>query len=137
MTNQLITAAFFMSGLHDARPDHDVKPNYDGLIEIWNKGCIELVDALVSYVPLTITLCEAGALMCDGNYLGVFDYEVSSSFGKWFGEYILKHGEEPPQLEAYAWLVEEVGIFFTQGMKDERAAEVKAAINQASIRCCQ
>ena len=134
MTRQLITAAFFMDGLHNARPDYNVKPSYDGLIGIWSKGCIELVDALVSYVPLTITLCEAAALACDGSYPGVFDYEVSSSFGKWFGEYILEHGNEPPQIEANAWLVKEVGVFFTQGMNNKQAAEVKAAINQASIR---
>ena len=137
MRHQLITAAFFIEGLHDARPDGDVKPNYDGLIEIWNKGCIELVDALVSYVPLAIKLCDAGAIACDGCYPGVFDYEVSSYFGKWFGEYILEHGDEPPKIEAYAWLVKEIGVFFTQGLTDEEAVDVKTAINKASIQHCQ
>jgi hypothetical protein len=40
-------------------------------------------------------------------------------------------------MEAYAWLVKEVGIFFTQGMSAEQAEDVKAAINKASIRHCQ
>jgi len=134
MRHQLITAGFFMEGLHDARPDQNVKPNYDVLIETWGNGCIELVDALVSYVHFTTMLCDAGALANDGIYPGVFDYEVSSCFGKWFGEHILEHGDEPPQLEAYAWLVKEVGAFFIQGMTDEQACEIRTAINQASLR---
>ena len=115
MRQQLITAAFLMEGLHDARPEQGVKPNYDELITIWNKGCIELVDSLVSYVPFAIQFCEAAAIATNGTYPGVFDYEVSSSFGKWFGEHILAHGDKPTQIKAYAWLVKEVGTFFIQG----------------------
>ena len=137
MRHQLITAAFFMEGLHDARPDQNVKPDYDDLIKTWAKGCIELVDALVSYVPFTTTLCDAGALANDGAFPGVFDYEVSGYFGQWFGKYILEHGDEPPKLEAYAWLVKEVAAFFSQGTTDEQALDIKAAINQASLRHCQ
>jgi hypothetical protein len=131
MRDQLITAAFFMEGLHDARHDHNVKPNYDVLIETWGKGCIDLVDALVSYVPLTASLCEAAATACDGCYPGVFDYEVSSCFGKWFGEQILETGDEPSRENAQTWLHNEVGIFFSQGMTEEQAKDVKKAINAA------
>lgn len=108
MRNQLLTAAFFVEGLHDVKPG-----GYDAIITTWNKGCIELVDALVSYVPFTIQLCNYGAIASDGIYPGVFDYEVSSPFGKWFGEYVLEHGgEEPSQKEAQAWLVKAVDEFF-------------------------
>lgn len=108
MKTQLLTAAFFMEGLHEARPG-----GYDAVIKAWDKGCIELVDALVSHVPLTIQLCEYGAVASGGNYPGVFDYEVSAPFGKWFGEYILEHGgDEPSQKEAQAWLVKAVDGFF-------------------------
>jgi hypothetical protein len=135
MKHHLITAAFFIEGLHDARPEPDVKPNYDALITTWNKGCIELVDALVGYVPFTLKLSEAGATACEGNYPGVFDYEVSSSFGRWFGEHILEHGgDEPQQIDACARLVKEVSAFFVQGMTDEQAHDVKTAINKASLR---
>jgi len=133
MKNQLITAAFFMEGLHDARPDHNVKPNYDALIETWGKGCIELVDSLVGYAPLTIKLCDAAAIACDGNYPGVFDYEVSSSFGKWFGEHILEHGDEPSPENAQTWLVFHIREFFTQGMTEVQAEDVKTAINEAFV----
>jgi hypothetical protein len=114
MNAQLLTAAFFMEGLHEARPSPDVKPNYDVLIETWGKGCIELVDALVSYVPITIQLCNYGAIASNDVYPGVFDYEVSAPFGKWFGEYILEHGgDEPSRKEAEDWLVNKVETFFT------------------------
>lgn len=124
----LITAAFFMEGLHDARPAPDIPANYDVLIETWGQGCIELVDALVSYVPLTIRLCNAAASASDDRYPGVFDYEVSSPFGKWFGEYILQHGDAPLQAEADSWLAKEVAAFFTQGMTEEEAHPIHAAL---------
>jgi hypothetical protein len=130
MRHQLITAAFFMEGLNDARQDHNVKPNYDALIETWGKGCIELVDSLVSYVPLTTQLCEAAAIACDGNYPGVFDYEVSSSFGKWFGEYILEYGDEPSTENVRTWLVIHIGEFFSQGLDKEQPEDVKTVINK-------
>lgn len=131
MRNHLITAAFFMEGMHDARPGNDVKPNYDVLIETWGLGCIELVDTLVGYVPFATRLCEAAAIACDGNYPGVFDYEVSSSFGKWFGEHILEYGDEPSRENAETWLIFHIGEFFAQGMTKEQADDVKTAINEA------
>jgi hypothetical protein len=134
MRQHLITAAFFMEGLHDARPEPDTTPNYDALITTWNKGCIELVDALVGYVPYALKLCEAGATAGDGTYPGVFDYEVSSCFGRWFAEHILEHGgDEPPQMDACAWLVKEVGAFFVQGMTGTQSHDIKTAINKASL----
>jgi hypothetical protein len=131
----LITAAFFMEGLHDARPAPAVPANYDVLIETWGKGCVELVDALVSYVPLTIRLCNAAASANDDLYPGVFDYEVSSPFGKWFGEFILQHGNAPSQAEADSWLAKEVAAFFTQGISEEEVRSVHAAIqNQIQFK---
>ena len=137
MRVQLITAAFFMEGLHDARPDHNVKPNYDVLIETWGQGCIELVDALVSYVPLATRLCDAGAVASEGMYPGVFDYEVSSCFGKWFGEHILETGEEPSKAYCNTWLAIHITEFFSQGMTEEQAEAVKQAISKATILHCQ
>jgi hypothetical protein len=134
MRQQLITAGFFMEGLHDARPGHNVKPNYDVLIETWGQGCIELVDALVRYVPLATRLCEAAAIASDGNYPGVFDYEVSSAFGKWFGEYILEYGVEPSQINAHTWLITHIGAFFAQDLTEQQAENIKAAINDAFMQ---
>ncbi len=133
MKQQLITAGFFIEGLQDASTGENVRPNYDVLIETWGKGCIELVDALVSYVPLATKLCEAAALACDGNYPGVFDYEVSSRFGKWFGEHILQHGHEPSEIRASAWLIGHIGEFFTKELTEQQAKSVKTEIQQAFI----
>jgi len=124
MKTQLLTAAFFMEGLHEAQPD-----GYDLIIPVWGKGCLEMVDALISHVPFAIQLCEAAAKASDGMYPGVFDYEVSSPFGKWFGEYILEHDDEPPHAEAQAWLVKEVTAFFTQGLTEVEASQVREAIS--------
>lgn len=133
MRQQLITAGFFIEGLQDASTGENVRPNYDVLIETWGKGCIELVDSLVSYVPLATSLCEAAARACHDNYPGVFDYEVSSRFGKWFGEHILQHGHEPSQLKASAWLISHIGEFFAQGVTEQQAESVKIEIQQAFI----
>lgn len=125
MSAELLTAAFFMEGLHEAKPG-----GYDVIIPAWGKGCIEMVDALISHVPFAIRLCEAAAKANDGMYPGVFDYEVSGPFGRWFGEYILENGgDEPSSAEAQSWLVNEVSTFFTQGLTEVEANAVKEAIN--------
>lgn len=134
MRQQLITAAFFMEGLHDARPDNNVKPNYDALIKTWGKGYIELVDALTSYVPLTIKLCEAAAFEFNGVYPGVFDYEVSSSFGQWFGEHILKHGDEPAPENAQLWLAIHIRKFFSPGMTPAQTCDLATTISKVLFR---
>ncbi|MEJ1959751.1 MAG: hypothetical protein WDM70_10295 [Nitrosomonadales bacterium] len=110
MKEQLITAAFFMEGLHEAQPG-----GYDGVLGAWDKGRLELVDALVSHVPLATQLCNYAAITNGGDYPGVFDYEVSELFGAWFGEYILTHGgDEPSRKEVEDWLVKAVEEFFSQ-----------------------
>ena len=129
--NQLITAAFFMEGLHDARPDKHVTPNYDVLIEAWGNGCIELIDTLVSHVPLTLKLSEAAAQACDHNYPGVFDYEVSSCFGRWFGEHILEHGNEPSTQAVQDWLAKQIEAFFAQGLTEAEALPIRTAMQDA------
>lgn len=134
--NPLITAAFFMEGLHDAQSD-SLSPtpgkssHYDTLLTTWDQGCIELVDTLVSHVPLTLQLCEAAAQACDGDYPGVFDYEVSSCFGRWFGEQILQQGEAPSCRAVQCWLMAEIRAFFTQSMTAIEAEQRRVAIGTA------
>lgn len=129
MRTQLLTAAFFMEGLHEAKPG-----GYDVIIPAWGKGCIEMVDALISHVPFAIQLCEAAARANDGMYPGVFDYEVSGPFGKLFGEYILEHGDEPSHAEAQSWLVKEVTAFFTQGLTEDDARAIMEAIDSIASK---
>jgi len=124
MQNQLLTAAFFMEGLRD------VKPGYMALLERWNQGAIELVNALVGYVPFTNHLSETVGKTQE-SWPGVFDYEVSSCFGNWFGEYIMEHGDQPPQKEAHEYLVKEIQAFFSQCCTTDEAEAVKQIIQQS------
>lgn len=102
----MLHAAFFMEGLNEA--------GYDACILAWDQGCIEMVDELVQYAPFLERLAAA-VDDADIQRCGVLDYEVSGSFGKWFGRYILAHpGEAPPKSEAEDWLAKEVVTFFVQ-----------------------
>lgn len=76
----------------------------------WGRGCIELIDALVRYDPMANSLCQGKDI-----FPSVYDYKVSAPFGKWFGEYIMEHGDQPPLKEAINWLNRETEAFFAQG----------------------
>lgn len=131
LKDQMLTAAFIFHGLQDARKEMHDKPDFCCLLRVWNKGCIELVEAPISYVPFITRVAYAAASANECNYPGVFDYEVSSSFGRWFGEFIFFHGgDEPSQREAHEWLANEIGVFFSQGASLERANAIKAAIEK-------
>lgn len=129
MQNQNITAAFLMEGLRDT------PVNYNELITCWNQGCIEMVAALVAYVPFIARATTAAAKVVDNCWPGVFDYEVSGSFGKWFGCYIMEHGgDEPPQIEARQYLVKEIVTFFAQGQDEATARAVAATVAAEALR---
>ena len=100
-------AAFFMEGLHDV--------GYMACIEAWAQGCIEMIAILVSYAPFMQELIEKlEKNNPDLGYPGVLDYEVSSCFGKWFGEHIIATGDVPSKNDAEKWLSDEVIRFFSQ-----------------------
>lgn len=104
--DQLITAAFFMEGLHEA--------GYDDCIKAWDKGCLEMIYELTSYVPF-LTQLAATHVAAGEEYPGVFDYEVSSPFGCWFGRYILNvNSDGPTRKRCEEWLTEAVAQFFAQ-----------------------
>lgn len=128
MQNKLLHAAFMMEGLHEA--------GYDACIKTWDQGCIELVSALVAYAPYAESLIAAAQSIGQDNFPGVFDYEVSSPFGKWFGEHLLYNGDVPSEDTAKEWLRNAVVVFFSQGLNKEshEALEkrLQGAINQHS-----
>ena len=100
-----ITAAFFMEGLHLA--------GYDECIRVWGDGCLEMVSELVSYVPYVTGLVNHWQSRgCD--FPGVYDYAVSSPFGRWWGEYLLENGKAPQKLTCETWLAVETKHFFLQ-----------------------
>lgn len=104
-TNCMIIAGFITSGLHDAcspLPHLNGFDNFSVLLEKWDKGCFELIDAAVAYAPVI----EQERLNCFilGDFEvagGMFDYEVSEEFGQWFGEHVLVDGNEPSQFDAH------------------------------------
>lgn len=115
-----VTAAFLMEGLHDA--------GYDKCIEAWGKGGIELVSELVSYTPNLVNLCESCGAIVGHNFPGVFDYEVSSSFGDWFGNQIIETGQAPSKELAHSVMRELVLDFFKQGVTEIEQAALDRAL---------
>ena len=103
----LQSAAFFMEGLHDCCA------GYDTLLKVWDKGCFELVSGLVCYaIPVDRAVQRISGLRTVG-VPGVFDYEVSSTFGRWYGQQILESGgEEPTPAQVCTYLRESMKEFF-------------------------
>lgn len=50
----------------------------------------------------------------NADYPGVYDYEVSEPFGRWFGQYLLEHGEPPSRTMARIELEARINKFFNQ-----------------------
>ncbi len=102
-------AAFFMEGLHDV--------GYSAVINSYshNGGCIDVVSDLVAYAPTAEQMVQKSLPVVNGGFPGVFDYEVSGPFGKWFGQFVLDNGEIPPKDMGNRKLAKEVLDFFSQG----------------------
>ena len=120
-----VTAAFLMEGLHDA--------GYDKCIEAWGQGCIELVSELMSYAPHLVGLCESCGESIAYDFPGVFDYEVSSSFGNWFGNQIIETGQAPSWDEAHSVMREMVLAFFKQGATEAEQAALDKVLQSERI----
>ena len=125
--NALLTGAFFMEGLHEA--------GYDEAIKAWDKGCIEMVSELMSYVAFAEKLVTAVVpVLGNTSFPGVYEYEVCSPFGKRFGDHIIEcGGNSPCRPEAEWWLVHETESFFIQCAKPDEIVQIKAAM--AKARC--
>ncbi|MDP2759890.1 MAG: hypothetical protein Q8O64_05720 [Sideroxyarcus sp.] len=133
LKNQLtIIAAFLMSGLCDTRDQSGSCVTLSMILEKWDRGCIELVDEMVEHAPF-IEECFQVGLKVTGDVTGVFDYEVTESFGRWFGEYVLRCGDTPSEKLVREELARQVVSFFTNGMAgNERSAaarEIENTIN--------
>lgn len=88
------------------------KPN---LLEVWDKGCVELYEELGQYAERCNELFHTKFAANDYNAPGVYDYEVSCEFGEWFGRYILaNNGDAPTSSEAISKLEELADQFFKQ-----------------------
>ena len=85
-----VVAAFFMAGM-DLSED---------LLRSWGKGLYELIFELTQYSKYCWDLALAGSeAACE--FPGVYEYDVCSPFGNWFGGYILENKEAPSSDKAH------------------------------------
>lgn len=87
------------------------------ILDIWDKGCVELYVALGSYAELCDQLFIQGYEKHNHEAPGVFDYEVSCEFGGWFGDHIVDTGAAPTHVECVDKL-EELNAQFWKQMDD-------------------
>lgn len=94
-----ISAMFMMEGFRDC--------DYNKALLVWNQGAIELTNHLADWAEEAERMYDA---LSSGDHSGVYEYEVCSPFGTWFGTTMVMTGE-PPTLtqskEALTGLVEE------------------------------
>lgn len=108
LNNINTTAAFMALGLVDGK--------YDGytsgdVVALWGRGFLELIQELVRNAEHSEMLLATRT----DDFPGVYDYEVSEPFGRWFGAYIFKHGGQAPSIETcHAELAQRVTAFFNQ-----------------------
>lgn len=116
-------AAFFMEGLHEA--------DYSKVIAACNNqnmGVIEMVLGIVVYADFIENVLTL--IGDEESYPGVFDYEVSSPFGKWYGEYIIVHNDVPAEKVAKEWIGREIVSFFAQA--DGEIIHIEKLIKEAT-----
>jgi hypothetical protein len=108
-----IVAAFFMDGL--------AVKKLESVNKAWDSGFYELVYEITRYAEFCWTLADVGG-NATGDFPGVFDYEVSTPFGTWFGEWILAHNGSPPDAkDCREWLIRQTLTFFKQSQSVDEA----------------
>lgn len=123
-----ITTAFVMEGMHDSGYDRALKAWQDG----GNGGALELVEAIVEYVPVLLALrAAADEAMGVESYPGVFDYEVSHPMGVWLSYEVAAAGGMPDRAKGVAFAARLTREFFVRA-HDENAEGVGEAITVAA-----
>ena len=102
----------------------------DELLKKWNQGCYELVYEVTRYAEYCWQLAEAGGEATGGEFPGIYDYDVSTEFGKWFGGYIVGYGHSPSPETCRIKLINLAHDFFVkagtdQGVLDEALMNVE------------
>ena len=67
-------------------------------------------------------------LALDHSFPGVFEYEVCSPFGKWFGDHVIQHLDSPAKEQCEEQLDKLMLEFFSQGMKQKEAEKLHAIL---------
>lgn len=91
-----IWGGFIFEGL--LTDGHDTQ--YTGrILDAWGQGCVELVIAACLHLPQLWSQISRKWEESDSDLPGVFEYEVVSSLGSYFGGYLLTHNGDMPTPE--------------------------------------
>lgn len=120
-----VTATFMMEGLlftNEKLREMGSEGVYRrDIYSIWDQGGLELHIELCQYAELAVKFCDFVEQEDQYGFPGVFDYEVSESFGMWFGEFLFETGSVPTFQTAKDHLARSVAMFFTQSDEDKLA----------------
>ena len=120
--SEAVSAMFMMEGLEEV--------GTEAVYRAWGHGAMELVTELAHYAYLAEELSTAGVRVLN-DFPGVYDYEVSNPFGKWFAQSVVDKGYIPLQGECWAKLQELALKFFSQGTEDQSTLKrLEAALKQ-------
>lgn len=128
MSDIACTASFMTMGMAESEHKHRTydeqgRSNRD-LYTTWDKGGIELHIELCQYAQLAEMLCNFACDKCNYSFTGVYDYEVSEPFGRWFAEYLFEYGDAPSYSDASEKLMRDTALFFTSNSDDKCAAGI-------------
>lgn len=112
--NTAMIGAFMMEGVRDLERSEGI--TYEDIYTAWGDGVAEMVDYMTSFAEYI----EEGVNKRydpEIGFPGVFDYEVSSPFGSWFGYRIYNNAVTgiPREEECRAKCDELMDAFFKQG----------------------
>lgn len=123
MVGACMHAAYFMDGMSES-----AQQLYDWR-ERTNTGHVDMVSELAVHAVLLAELEEKAAEVVGGIYSGVFDYEVSEFFGKWFALQCITNDSMPTDEEVRQYLAAETYSFFSQGpVDDETRAQLREVL---------
>lgn len=89
--NPAVTGAFVMEGMRDLERSDGI--TYESLLDVWGRGCLELVIYATAFVPYMHEVAEK-AHAIRNELPGVWEYEVPSIFGIWFARRVYEHPEK-------------------------------------------
>lgn len=95
-----MVAAIWGGFIFEGLLTHGHDTQYTGrILDTWGQGCVELVIAACLHLPQLWSQISRKWEESDSDLPGVFEYEVVSSLGSYFGDYLLTHNGEMPTPE--------------------------------------
>ena len=134
-------ATFMVSGLLEIdlkRRGRDRKTNeMSDVYQIWGAGAVELHCVLTGYAIQAERMRDyIHDKFPDFHFPGVYPYEVSEPFGRWFAEYMFDNGEVPTDGECLVALIGFIARVYAQskpGHEDSFAEDLRALLTEKFI----